>query len=183
MGDLQLIETRNINNATVDGYFGQEEVWFTRNQIGSALEYDEPVKAVGKIHLRHKERLDRFSRVLQFDTPSGKQEGFVYNIQGVFEICRWSRQPKADMIMDALYDMAMSIMRGEWERKPHQATKKVSDTPKLKKPEADWSRVAMLSLNRNAYTREEYYKHLVEIFDSDHKSIENEMKLHDGLRR
>lgn len=181
--DMTLIETRNINNVSVDGFYYEDEAWFSRNQIGSALEYADPQKAILLLHNRHKDRLDKFSRGYQFDTPSGRQEGFLYSFKGVLEICRWSRQPKADMVMDALYDMAMSIMRGEWERKPHQATKKVSDTPKLKKPEADWSRVAMLSLNRNAYTREEYYKHLVEIFDSDHKSIENEMKLYDGLRR
>lgn len=46
----------------------------------------------------------------QFDTPAGKREGYVYNLKGVLEICRWSRQPKADMVMDALYDMAMEVM-------------------------------------------------------------------------
>ena len=34
----------------------------------------------------------------------------MYNIRGVFEICRWSRQPKADMVMDLLYDMAESVL-------------------------------------------------------------------------
>ena len=27
------------------------------------------------------------------------------------EICRWSKQPKADMVMEALYDMAESVAR------------------------------------------------------------------------
>ena len=27
------------------------------------------------------------------------------------EICRWSKQPKADMVMEALYDMAESVTR------------------------------------------------------------------------
>ena len=43
--------------------------------------------------------------------PSGVQEGYVYNIRGVFEICRWSKQPKANMVMDALYGMAESVAR------------------------------------------------------------------------
>lgn len=107
---MRLIETRTINNVLVDGYYGDKIAWFTRFQIGSALEYDDPQNAITIIHKRHKERLDKFSRECQIDTPSGTQVGFVYSIRGVLEICRWSKQPKADMVMDALYDMAESVI-------------------------------------------------------------------------
>lgn len=110
VNDLQLIETKQINNVSVDGWYGTQQAWFTRTQIGRALEYSDPQKAILLIHNRHKERLDLFSRGYQFDTPSGKQDGYVYNLKGVLEICRWSRQPKADMVMDALYDMAMEVI-------------------------------------------------------------------------
>lgn len=110
MKELKLVEQRTVNNVLIDGYYGSKEAWFTRFQIGSALEYDDPQSAVLHIHKRHKERLDKFSRECQFDTPSGTQVGFVYSIRGVLEICRWSKQPKADMVMDALYDMAESVM-------------------------------------------------------------------------
>ena len=92
MTEFALIETRTINNALVDGFYHNKEAWFTRSQIGAALEYDEPVKAIGVIHSRHRDRLDSFSRVLHFDTPSGIQEGYVYSFRGVLEICRWSRR-------------------------------------------------------------------------------------------
>lgn len=108
---LKLVETRTINDNPVNGYYGEKEAWFTRNEIGSALEYADPQNAITIIHRKHKERLDGFSRWCQFDTPSGVQEGYVYNIRGVFEICRWSKQPKANMVMDALYDMAESVAR------------------------------------------------------------------------
>lgn len=90
MNELTLIEQRTINNVLVDGYYGSKEAWFTRFQIGSALEYDDPQNAITVIHKRHRERLDQFSRRCQIDTPSGRQEGFVYSIRGVLEICRWS---------------------------------------------------------------------------------------------
>ena len=108
---LKLVETRTINDTLVNGYYGKKEAWFTRNEIGSALEYADPQNAITIIHRKHKERLDGFSRWCQFNTPSGVQEGYVYNIRGVFEICRWSKQPKANMVMDALYDMAESVVR------------------------------------------------------------------------
>jgi len=114
---MELMLTKTVNNVPVDGYYDQKQAWFTRTQIGEALEYTDPNNHIGKIHERHKERLDAFSRVRQFVTPSGVQQGIVYNIRGVLEICRWSRQPKADMIMDALYDMAEQVMeKGYYSR-------------------------------------------------------------------
>lgn len=85
--------------------------------------------------------------------------------------------------MDGLYDLAISIMRGKWDKIPNRVIEKKTVVPKLKKPEPDWGKVAMLSLNRGAYTRDEYYNKLVKIFDSDRKSIENEMRLYDDIRR
>lgn len=111
MVEFALIETRTINNALVDGFYNNEEAWFTRRQIGEALGYDDPVRAIGVIHLRHRERLDLFSRVLQIETPSGIQEGYIYSFRGVLEICRWSKQEKANEVMDALYDMAESVRK------------------------------------------------------------------------
>ena len=35
----------------------------------------------------------------------------LYTTKGVLEICRWSNQPKANEIMDRLYDYHDSIMR------------------------------------------------------------------------
>lgn len=98
-----------VNNVTVDGIAGDEEAWFTRKQIGEALEYSEPQKAIMLIHNRHKDTIDEFARWCQFVTPSGKQEGYVYSFFGVMEICRWSTQPKANMVMRSLYEMAKQI--------------------------------------------------------------------------
>ena len=109
MNNLALIERRTINDVVVDGYFGDKQAWFTRTQIGEVLGYDKPQEAIKQIHKRHRERLDLFSRWGQIDTPSGVQDGYLYNERGVLEICRWSRQPVADMVMDKLYDMAISV--------------------------------------------------------------------------
>lgn len=67
----------------------------TREQIGAALEYDDPRKRIAVIHTRNKDRLDSLSRRFQIETPSGIQEMIVYTLRGAMEICRYSRQPKA----------------------------------------------------------------------------------------
>lgn len=111
MKELKLVEQRTVNNVLVDGYYGSEEAWFTRFQIGKALEYDDPNDAIAKIHDRHKERLDNFSRLDKLSNEVQSYNVYVYSIRGVLEICRWSKQPKADMVMDALYDMAESVVK------------------------------------------------------------------------
>lgn len=109
--NIKLIETKEINLVPVDGYYGLKDAWFTRYQIGATLGYNHPASAIEVIHLRHKNRLDPLARVIQIESPSGRQATFIYNLKGVLEICRWSKQPKADMVMDALYDMAQDVMR------------------------------------------------------------------------
>lgn len=82
----------------------------TREQVGIALEYENPKKAIAHIHQRNRDRLDRFSGGLNLVPPenktnsrgsgSGPQFTTIYTLRGVMEICRLSRQPKADAFMD-----------------------------------------------------------------------------------
>lgn len=112
---------------------GTDDILLTREQIGLALEYTDPRVAVGKIHSRHKDRLDQFSVNLMLDkgdyqignTPSdsgGEQETVLYNPKGVMEICRWSRQPKANAFMDFVWDVMDKLMRGEARLTPTHET-------------------------------------------------------------
>lgn len=68
---------------------------FTRRQIGEALGYNEPRKAIENIHTRHKEELDKFKGVLTVRTPGGKQEVVCYNLVGTMRICIYSSQRRA----------------------------------------------------------------------------------------
>lgn len=107
---MNLILSRIVNGVSVDGYYGDKLAWFTREQIGSALEYGNPRLSIANIHNRHKDRFVGKSGVIKLITSDGKcNDTWVYNFKGVLEICRWSKQPKADMVMDALYDMAEEV--------------------------------------------------------------------------
>ena len=114
---LELATTRNINGITLNCYCesGQEysgDFWATREQIGRFLGYHNPKNAIGKIHERNKERLDKFSTVRQIDTPlRGIQTATVYSFKGLLEICRFSNQPKANEVIDVLWDVFDEIRR------------------------------------------------------------------------
>lgn len=92
---------------------GNGEFFMTRQQIGQALEYDTPRKAIEKIHRKHKDRLDKFSVVTKLATTDGKQyDVFLYSAKGVYEICRWSRQPRADEFYDHVYEILEGLRLG-----------------------------------------------------------------------
>lgn len=112
MGELALVKSADFGAVTIDLYRDDRDMWLTRDQIGTALEYKDPRVALAKIHDRHKDRLDRFSGVTKVVTPGGQQETVVYSPRGVYEICRWSQQPKANAFFDWVYDLLEGLRTG-----------------------------------------------------------------------
>ena len=96
------------------------EFYMTREQIGQALEYKNPGDAIQLIHKRYADRLDPLSLTfsLKVEVVNGNttytrpQNVFVYTLRGVMEICRFSRQPKADKFMDFVWDVMESLYNG-----------------------------------------------------------------------
>ncbi|WP_425058380.1 BRO-N domain-containing protein [Sporomusa carbonis] len=107
---LALIRTAEFDGLACDFYGDGTELWLTREQIGQALGYSDAATAITKIHMRHKSRLDKFSVTTKLVGTDGKQyDTYLYSAKGVYEICRWSRQPKADAFFDWVYDVLESL--------------------------------------------------------------------------
>ena len=108
MSNLKLVTTENFGDLQCNFYRNMnDDILLTREQIGSALEYSNPSKAIQKIHLKHKERLDSLSIRVKCSTTTNlgvvenlMTETVYYTERGVMELCRWSRQPKANQFMD-----------------------------------------------------------------------------------
>lgn len=104
--NLQLVTQESFGAVQCDFYKQDDEVWMTREQIGAALDYVDPRVAIAKLHIKHKDRLDKFSVVTDLVTTDGKAyETYLYSPKGVYEICRWSRQPKANAFYDWVYEV------------------------------------------------------------------------------
>lgn len=106
MNNLKLVETDVFNKIATCDFWGNinNEYLVTREQIGRALGYSNPTKAIDNIHRKHRERIDKFSTTLTLGVLEGdryvERERILYNRKGIMEICRWSRQPLADKFMD-----------------------------------------------------------------------------------
>lgn len=112
MNNLKLITTENFGNISCDFYRNMnDDILLTREQIGSALEYSNPGKAIQQIHLRHKDRLEplclriKETRHPQFEGAGIEIETVYYTERGIMEICRWSTKKKANQFMDWCWDV------------------------------------------------------------------------------
>ena len=114
MSNLQLVTTEKFGDIDCNFYRNMnDEILLTREQIGSALEYSSPRQAIETIHKKHKDRLDELSVVTKLMTTDGKQYNtYLYSQKGIMEICRWSRQSKANQFMDWCWDIIEKYRHG-----------------------------------------------------------------------
>lgn len=108
---MKLVETDVFNKIATCDFWGNinNEYLVTREQIGRALGYSNPTKAIDNIHRKHRERIDKFSTTLTLGVLEGdryvERKRILYNRKGIMEICRWSRQPLADKFMDWCWEI------------------------------------------------------------------------------
>ncbi|RHP47029.1 hypothetical protein [Clostridium sp. AF32-12BH] len=58
---LTLIITESFGDLSCNFYKdNSDDILLTKEQIGQALEYANPIKAIQKIHLTHQDRLEKF---------------------------------------------------------------------------------------------------------------------------
>ena len=120
---MELLTTREFNRVALACYKAENEsdgFWVTREQVGQMLEYADPVDAIKKIHKRNAERLDKYSRGDNLSLVEGNRivtrEITVYNFKGFLEICRFSKQPKANAVIDFAWSVMDEIRRtGKYE--------------------------------------------------------------------
>lgn len=96
------------------------------------MEYADPSKAIRKIHLKHKDRLDELCIRIKDKTFDNTQNGasreqndnlmterVYYTERGIMEICRWSRQKNANIFMDWTWDIISKYRHNELNATPN----------------------------------------------------------------
>lgn len=115
---FKVAATRKFGDLDVHVYENpQKEFFMTREQIGKALEYNTPGDSIQRIHERNKDRLDPLSTPVKLTVVEGKRTVtrniICYSLRGVMEVCRFSKQPKANAFMDFCWDVMTALMKGE----------------------------------------------------------------------
>ena len=115
MSNLRLVTTERFGEMDCNFYCNiNDDILMSREQIGSALEYKNPDVALSKIHSKHKDRLDNLSVVSKLVSTDGKTYSTIlYSRRGVMEICRWSKQPKANAFMDFCWEVMDRLLHNE----------------------------------------------------------------------
>lgn len=88
MNQLTLVKNSEFGTLRCD-YYGDAKGQFfmTRQQIGEALGYDNPMIAIAKIHDRHEERFRGLSVLTKLVNTDGKKyDTFLYSAKGIYEI-------------------------------------------------------------------------------------------------
>jgi prophage antirepressor-like protein len=126
---LQIVKSVEFEGVKFDCYQNEKKEFYgTREQIGMMLEYADPDNAIQHIHNRNKERLDKFSTGVKLSQVEGTRTVTrnitVYSFKGLLEICRYSNQPRANAVMDFLWEVADSIRKtGEYATPEAQSKK------------------------------------------------------------
>lgn len=115
MSNLKLITTEKFGEIECNFYRNRnDEILLTREQVGTALEYSDPQKAIDNIHKRHKSRLDVLSTTLKTRGKTGQEYPTTYySTRGIMEICRYSNKPKANQFMDWVWDIIEKYRNNE----------------------------------------------------------------------
>lgn len=138
MTSLTLVNKSHFGKIICDVYYDKQgNILMTREQIGKALGYKNPNDAIRFIHDRNKERLDKFSVSFKLNGTDGKKYNTIlYTRRGVYEICRFSKQPKANAFYDWVYDLLEGLASGQIKIELEKTTKQWQESRDLSKVKA-----------------------------------------------
>lgn len=111
---LELVSNGDFLGTKCDFYRDEKnQIYMTREQIGQALQYSDPKKGIENLHGRNIDRLCKFSTTIETRVVEGNREvarnRIFYSAKGIYELCRFSRQPIADQFYDWVYDKIETI--------------------------------------------------------------------------
>jgi len=110
---LKMVKGGKFLGVKCDFYVDEDgNYYMTRNQLGTALQYSDPQKAVDNLHKRNSDRLDKFSVTVNLRGADNKNyDTTLYIEKGIYDICRYSRQPIADDFYDWVYDKIQDLRK------------------------------------------------------------------------
>jgi len=113
--DNKIVPFRPVSAQEIDGWEVVEDKWVTARELAQQLGYNKR-QSVTDIYNAHKNFFieEKDSVVLNLRTTDGKKyDTRCFSFSGGLKICRYSNQPKADDVMQALIDLGDKVRSGE----------------------------------------------------------------------
>lgn len=125
---MNYLSTYTFENKTYN-FFGDntDKIYLTREQVGMALGYKNPSEAIRQIHKRYRQKLEQFciriktpiyssssNNMLRSQCKNLMTETIYYSERGILEICRVSKQQKANDFVDFVFDIHDILRRNEY---------------------------------------------------------------------
>lgn len=188
--ELVKVQDFKFGKLSCDVYQDKNNDFFmTRQQIGQALEYDNPMIAIYKIHERHKERLDKYSVLTKLTNTDGKKyETYLYSAKGIYEICRWSNKPKANEFYDQVYELLEGLRTGQITIHLQKQTQLWQDTrsfsKQIRKHETDSiKKLVDHAISQGSKNAVRYYSSISKLADNAAKITDRDQATIEQLNR
>lgn len=88
--------------------------WMTAEQLGTALGYTHPSKAIRNLYNRNKEELQPYTGSLKLRSPGGEQETLVFNTDGQWIIAIMAKTQTARKFRRFVVSMLKALERDEF---------------------------------------------------------------------
>ena len=95
---IQILAKREFGNVgirIIQAEGADSAFWLSAEEIGNALELEDPKKAIHKVYQRHQDELEESSMLWTIETPGGPQEVRIFSEEGVYMITFFSQSARA----------------------------------------------------------------------------------------
>ncbi|MDT8901128.1 Bro-N domain-containing protein [Anaeroselena agilis] len=112
MNELRLVKSESFGTVKCDFYHGDDAICMTSEQLGQALGYADPQKAISNLANRNMYlNAPEFSGFLNLRTPGGMQLTRVFTEDGIYEVAMLARTDQANAFRAWVRSVIKSIRR------------------------------------------------------------------------
>lgn len=115
VNELQIIKSAQFGEVQCDVYSNNEEMFMTSEQLGTCLEYSDPIRNINKVVSRNEYlKQAEFSTVVKLTTVDGKQRDVrVFTEDGIYEVTLLAKTEKAKEFRAWVRKLLKSLRKGE----------------------------------------------------------------------
>ncbi len=112
MNKLFVFDTKAFNGISCNIYISEgdnDDFWMTRNQVGQALGYMHPDKAIQRIHKLYKNCFEHFSMKVNMHKSNKTIKTVIYSSRGLNELCYRSRKAISSKFAEWLHGVKQDV--------------------------------------------------------------------------